>query len=95
MTITYPKITSTHIVCSLSSHFEHGPKLSPVMHLIVSVGIAIAIAYGSHLIITGQITSGNFVSFIAALILLYTPVKNIGNNLNLVQFSFFAKNFKK
>lgn len=64
--------------------------LSPMMHVIVSVGIAAAIGYGSHLIMSGQITSGNFVSFITALILLYTPVKNIGNNLNQVQFSFFS-----
>ncbi|MBR1423949.1 ABC transporter ATP-binding protein [bacterium] len=64
--------------------------LSPMMHVIVSVGIAAAIGYGSHLIMSGTITSGNFVSFITALILLYTPVKNIGNNLNSVQFSFFA-----
>ena len=64
--------------------------LSPMMHVIVSVGIALAIGYGSHLIMSGQITSGNFVSFITALILLYTPVKNIGNNLNAVQMSFFA-----
>ena len=64
--------------------------LSPMMHVIVSIGIAAAIGYGSHLIISEQITSGNFVSFITALILLYTPVKNIGNNLNAVQFSFFA-----
>ena len=64
--------------------------LSPMMHVIVSIGIAAAIGYGSHLIMSGQITSGNFVSFITALILLYTPVKNIGNNLNAVQMSFFA-----
>ena len=64
--------------------------LSPMMHVIVSIGIAAAIGYGSHLIMTQQITSGNFVSFITALILLYTPVKNIGNNLNSVQMSFFA-----
>lgn len=64
--------------------------LSPMMHIIVSIGIAAAIGYGSHLIMSGAITSGNFVSFITALILLYTPVKNIGNNLNAVQFSFFA-----
>ncbi len=64
--------------------------LSPMMHVIVSVGIAAAIGYGSHLIMSKQITSGNFVSFITALILLYTPVKNIGNNLNAVQFSFFS-----
>lgn len=64
--------------------------LSPFMHVIVSIGIAAAIGYGSHLILTGKITAGNFVSFITALILLYTPVKNIGNNLNAVQMSFFA-----
>lgn len=64
--------------------------LSPMMHVIVSVGIAGAIAYGSHLIMSNQITAGNFVSFITALILLYTPVKSIGNKLNQVQFSFFA-----
>ena len=64
--------------------------LSPMMHVIVSIGIAAAIGYGSYLIMSGQITSGNFVSFITALILLYTPVKNIGNNLNAVQMSFFA-----
>ena len=64
--------------------------LSPMMHVIVSVGIGIAIGYGSHLILTGKITSGNFVSFITALIMLYTPIKNLGNNFNAVQFSFLA-----
>ncbi len=64
--------------------------LSPMMHVIVSIGIGIAIGYGSHLILTHQITSGNFVSFITALIMLYQPVKNLGNNFNSVQFSFMA-----
>lgn len=64
--------------------------LSPMMHMIVSVGIAATIGYGSHLTLSGQITPGNFVSFITALVLLYTPFKSIGNNLNAVQFSFFS-----
>lgn len=64
--------------------------LSPMMHVIVSIGIGLAIGYGSHLILTNQITSGNFVSFITALIMLYTPIKNLGNNFNAVQFSFLA-----
>ena len=64
--------------------------LSPMMHVIVSVGRGLAIGYGSHLILTGQITSGNFVSFITALIMLYTPVKSLGNNFNAVQMSFLA-----
>lgn len=64
--------------------------LSPMMHVIVSIGIGLAIGYGSHLILSGTITSGNFVSFITALIMLYTPIKNLGNNFNAVQMSFMA-----
>ncbi len=64
--------------------------LSPFMHFIVSVGIGLAIALGSWLIVKGHITSGNFVSFITALILLYTPIKNLGGNAVAVQHSFLA-----
>lgn len=64
--------------------------LSPMMHFIVSVGIAGVIWYGSHLIVTQTITPGNFVSFIAALIMLYTPIKAIGNNFNAVQMALLA-----
>ncbi len=64
--------------------------LSPMMHVIVSVGIGLAIGFGSFLIVTKQITPGNFVSFITALIMLYNPIKTIGNNFKDVQFSFMA-----
>lgn len=64
--------------------------LSPLMHVIMSVGIALVIGYGSYLIVSGTITSGNFVSFIAALMLLYTPLKSVGNNYVSMQQSFFA-----
>lgn len=64
--------------------------ISPFMHFIVSIGIGLAIALGSWLIVKGYITSGNFVSFITALILLYTPIKNLGGNAVAVQGSFMA-----
>ena len=64
--------------------------LSPMMHFIVSVGIAAVIWLGSYLIVTHEITPGNFVSFIAALIMLYTPIKAIGNNFNAVQMALMA-----
>jgi len=64
--------------------------LSPMMHFVVSLGIAAVIWLGSYLIVTHQISSGNFVSFIAALIMLYNPIKSIGNNYNNVQLSFMA-----
>ena len=64
--------------------------MSPLMHFIVSLGIAAVIWYGSYLIVNQQITPGNFVSFIAALIMLYTPIKSIGNNYNNVQMALLA-----
>ncbi len=64
--------------------------LSPMMHIIISFGIAGAIWYGSYLIKSNQITSGDFVSFMTALLMLYTPVKNIGKNFTSVQMSFMA-----
>lgn len=64
--------------------------LGPMMHTIMSLGIGLAIWYGSHLILTGQITSGAFVSFLTALIMLYTPLKGLGGNLNSVAMSFMA-----
>ena len=64
--------------------------LSPLMHIMSSLGVAGTIWYGSHLILSGQLTPGGFVAFISALLMLYTPIKNIGNNYMSVQFSFMA-----
>lgn len=64
--------------------------MSPLMHFIVSLGIALVIWTGSYLIVHHEITAGNFVSFITALIMLYNPIKSIGNNYNNVQMSLMA-----
>ena len=64
--------------------------LSPFMHFVISIGLGLAIAYGSWLIVQGTITPGNFVSFLTALLMLYTPLKNISNVAVHVQQSFLA-----
>lgn len=64
--------------------------MTPIMHVVVSIGVAAVIGYGSYLIVNGTITSGSFVSFITALIMLYNPIKNIGKNYNSVIVSFLA-----
>jgi len=64
--------------------------LSPLMHMIMSIGIGLAIWYGSYLILSGQISSGSFVSFLTALIMLYTPLKSLGGNFNSMVMSFMA-----
>lgn len=64
--------------------------LSPVMHIVSSLGIAAVLYFGMHLILTEQITPGAFVAFLAALIMLYTPLKSIGNNFIQVQQALLA-----
>ena len=64
--------------------------LSPMMHIIISIGMAGTIWYGSYLITNKIITTGDFVSFMVAMLMLYTPIKNIGKNFNQVQLSFMA-----
>lgn len=59
---------------------QHIGWLSPFMHIIVSCGIGAVIGLGSYLIVQGKLTAGQFVSFITALIMLYTPIKGLGNN---------------
>ena len=64
--------------------------VTPVMHIVLSFGIGLAIWFGSFLILNGTITSGSFVSFLAALIMLYTPMKSMGSTYNSVLMSFLA-----
>jgi len=59
---------------------QHTAWLSPLMHIIVSVGIAAVIGIGSYMIVKNKLSAGQFVSFITALIMLYTPIKGLGNN---------------
>jgi len=62
--------------------------LTPMMHFMVSIGIAGVIWLGSYLISSGKLTAGGFVSFITALLMLYHPIKSIGNNAKNIYMSF-------
>jgi subfamily B ATP-binding cassette protein MsbA len=68
----------------------HSNWISPAMHFIVSIGLAFVLAFGGWLISNGHMTGGSFASFIAALLLLYTPFKSIGNNLTAMQGALLA-----
>ncbi|MDR1684336.1 MAG: ABC transporter ATP-binding protein/permease [Elusimicrobiota bacterium] len=83
--------STTDDIFTLSMKMVQGTNwISPAMHIIMSVGIALVVGFGSYLIVNGIITSGNFVAFIAALLMLYTPMKTVGNNYVAVQQSFMA-----
>lgn len=64
--------------------------MSPMMYLIASFGIAIVLAFGTKLITSGHITAGSFASFVTSLLLLYKPIKTLGNTLTGIQKIFVA-----
>ncbi len=51
--------------------------LPPLMEFLGGIGIAAALWYGSREIATDRLTSGEFTSFMGALILMYGPVKKL------------------
>ena len=77
---------------ALSGHYRNIMKeikikeVSALMaEVLAGAGVAIIIYYGSKLVISNQITPGSFFSFIAALLMIYTPLKRLSrvhNNSN-------------
>lgn len=64
--------------------------MSPIMYFVCSIGIALVMAYGNHLILTGTMSAGSFASFVTSLLLLYKPTKTLGNDLANLQTTFVA-----
>ena len=72
------------------SLYKRSGWMSPLMYLIASVGIATVLGFGTFLINSGQMTAGSFASFVTSLLLLYKPVKTLGNTLTGIQNIFVA-----
>ncbi|MEE4357794.1 MAG: lipid A export permease/ATP-binding protein MsbA [Desulfococcaceae bacterium] len=58
---------------------------SPVMEFLAGLGIAFIIWYGGSRVIEGSSTAGTFFSFMAAVLMLYEPVKKLSKVNNKIQ----------
>ncbi len=72
------------------SLYKRAGWMSPIMYLIASFGIATVLGFGTYLINSGEMTAGAFASFVTSLLLLYKPVKTLGNTLTGIQTLFVA-----
>lgn len=64
--------------------------MSPIMYFVCSIGIALVMMFGNHLILSGKLTAGAFASFVTSLLLLYKPTKTLGTTLTKLQNTFVA-----
>lgn len=64
--------------------------MSPIMYTIASIGIALVLGFGTYLVISEKMTSGSLLSFVTSLLLLYKPVKTMGNTMTTLQSLFVS-----
>lgn len=60
------------------------------MEIIGVISVATLIWYGGYLVINGTMTPGAFFSFMAAMILAYTPIRKLSGSNNLIQQALAA-----
>lgn len=63
---------------------------SPLLELMISVGLCLALILGGHFIVTGAITTGDFTAFLLALTAAYKPAKSITGVGDTVQHGLLA-----
>ena len=63
---------------------------SPLMEIIGSLAFAAVIIVGGSKVISGELTTGTFTSFVAALFMLYTPIKRLSSLYNKMQDALAA-----
>ncbi len=63
---------------------------SPIMEFLGGVVIVFTVWYGGWCVIHGKTTPGNFFSFIAALLMLYEPVKRLNSTITMLPLGIVA-----
>lgn len=69
---------------------KYGALSSPIMEVISSLGIASVIWFGGSMVLKGNMTSADIISFMAAMVMLYNPIKGLIGTYNAIQRSFGA-----
>jgi len=64
--------------------------VSPIMEIIGAIAFAIIITIGGQQVMDGTLSVGTFFSFVAALFMLYTPIKSLSSQYNGMQDAIAA-----
>ena len=63
---------------------------SPLLELMISIGLCMALIIGGHFIVSGAITTGDFTAFLLALTAAYKPARSITSTSNTIQHGLLA-----
>lgn len=85
----FKKVVNSSVVNSYKNT-QAGAIQSPLLELMISIGLCLALIVGGHFIITGAISTGDFTAFLLALTAAYKPAKGITGTGNTVQHGLLA-----
>ncbi|MDR0727056.1 MAG: ABC transporter ATP-binding protein/permease [Rickettsiales bacterium] len=78
---------------SVSNSYKNtqaGALQSPLLEMMISIGLAGALIFGGHFIVSGAISTGDLVAFLLALTAAYSPAKSITGTGNTIQHGLLA-----
>jgi ATP-binding cassette, subfamily B, bacterial MsbA len=79
------RATNADLYSTLRKSIKYDGLSTPIMEFITSFGVATVIWIGGTSVMNGKMTASEFFSFIAAMILVYTPLKRLIGTYNTVQ----------
>lgn len=65
--------------------FRYDAASSPVIELLTSFGVAVTLWYGLNRVMAEEITKGEMFSILAAIVMMYTPLKRLTRVNNIIQ----------
>jgi subfamily B ATP-binding cassette protein MsbA len=81
------KLENLNFLYQFRRYIKYSSLATPVTELIVSLGIAAVVYVGGSQVMSGRMSPAELFSFIAAMIMLFTPVKKLQSSYNIVQRS--------
>ena len=85
----FENVLNDSVVNAYKSTQANGLR-SPLMELVISIGLCLAMILGGHFIVSGAITTGDFTAFLLALTAAYKPAKAITGVGDTVQHGLLA-----
>ena len=79
------RATNADLYTTLRKSIKYDGLSTPIMEFITSFGVAAVIWIGGSSVMNGKMTASEFFSFIAAMVLVYTPIKRLIGAYNSVQ----------
>jgi len=65
--------------------FRYSAATAPIMEIMTSLGVAVVLWYGLDRVITEELTKGELFSILAAILLMYSPLKRLTKVNNTIQ----------